>query len=236
MLQSSLRLRFVKVHKLPAYAIAVYADNALLDICFHGSRAAKQIHEFDRNMQAALNLSNMDSYEREILLRPVLEFCEHIKQVRVDLSMIVAARLLTDSPQCGFQQIWDSHRDKDFWEQSIIHDYELPLVFDARRDALVDAGVSLTPDSSRVRIRLPDRAQRFQKVAQLLRDGAAQAPSSRTSILGFDPEKPGGYRQEPEPMSREEWEYLMRTGVVPGERDWEDPVKRALRAKIDDPL
>jgi hypothetical protein len=224
------------MRELPVYAIAIYIDNSLVDVGFHGARIAQQIHDFDRSMQTILDLGNMDSYERERLLRPVLLFCEHVKQVRIDLSMIIAARLLTESPQSGFQQIWDRHRDKVFWEREIMADYEPPLLIGAKRSELVETGVLMPPGPSRIRVRLPQRSEHYQQVAELLRAGAARAPSPETSILGFDRMKPGGHRQNPEPMTRDEWERLMQTGVLPGEHNWNDAVQRQLAAKLEDPF
>jgi hypothetical protein len=48
--------------------------------------------------------------------------------------------------------------------------------------------------------------------------------------------KPGGHRQNPEPMTRDEWERLMQTGVLPGEHNWNDAVQRQLAAKLEDPF
>lgn len=237
MLQSRIQLRFVQMRELPVYAIAIYIDNSLVDVGFHGARIAQQIHDFDRSMQAILDLGNMDSYERERLLRPVLLFCEHIKQTRIDLSMIIAARLLSDSPTCGFQQIWDRHRDGGFWEREIMTDYESPLLIGAKRSELVETGVLKPPGPPRIRVRLPPQGvEHFQKVAELLRAGAARAPSPETSILGFDRLKPGGHRQKPEPMTRDQWEFVKKTGELPGATNWNEAVQRQLAAKLEDPI
>lgn len=233
---SRIQLRFKQVRALPAYAIVTYVDDDLSDVCFHGARAAQQIHSFDRDMQAILNLSNMDSFEREQILMPVLEFCEHVKQVRLDLSAIIAARLLNTKPENGFQQIWDTCPDKNVWEHRVLCDYELPVTIDVPRSDLANMGLQFQPSPPRIRVRLPSRAEGFQRLAQELRHRAARAPSPETSILGFDRTKPGGHRQEPEPMSREEWKYLLQTGVMAGERDWDDEVRRVRAAKLDDPL
>jgi hypothetical protein len=236
MLQSRIQLRFVQMRELPVYAIAIYIDNSLVDVGFHGARIAQQIHDFDRSMQTILDLGNMDSYERERLLRPVLLFCEHVKQVRIDLSMIIAARLLTESPQSGFQQIWDRHRDKVFWEREIMADYEPPLLIGAKRSELVETGVLMPPGPSRIRVRLPQRSEHYQQVAELLRAGAARAPSPETSILGFDRVKPGGHRQIPEPMTRDQWEFVKKTGELPGAMNWNIAEQQQLAAKLEDPF
>jgi hypothetical protein len=236
MLESKIRLRFVQMRELPVYAVASYIDNSLVDIGFHGARIAQQIHDFDRSMQAILDLGNMDSYERERLMRPVLLFCEHVKQTRLDLSMIIAARLLTDSPQSGFQQIWDRHRDEGFWEREMMTDYELPLLIGAKRSELVETGVLMPPGSPRIRVRMPQRAEHFQKVAELLRAGVARAPGLRTGLFEYNDEIPGGRPQKPEPMPQGEWERLMQTGKLPGEHDWDDEIRRMRAAKLTDPL
>lgn len=236
MLESKIRLRFVQMRELPVYAIAIYIDNSLVDVGFHGARIAQQIHDFDRSMQAILDLGNMDSYERERLLRPVLLFCEHVKQVRIDLGMIIAARLLTESPQSGFQQIWDRHRDKGFWEREIMTDYEPPLLIGAKRSELVETGVLMPPGPPRIRVRLPQRAEHYQQVAELLRAGVARAPGLRSGLFDYNDEIPGGPPQEPERMSRDEWKYLMQTGVLPGQHNWNDAEQRQLAAKLEDPI
>lgn len=233
---SRIRLRFTQVRALPAYAIVTYVDDDLSDVCFHGARAAQQIHAFDRDMQAILNLSNMDSFEREQLLMPVLEFCEHVKQVRLDLSAIIAARLLNTKPENGFQQIWDTCPDKNVWEHRVLCDYELPVTIDVPRSDLANMGLQFQPSPPRIRVRLPSRAEGFQRLAQELRQRAARAPSPETSMLGWDHRKPGGHPGELEPMSREQWEHVKLTGVLPGSTDWNYDERRVRAAKLDDPL
>ena len=237
MLQSRIQLRFVQMRELPVYAIAIYIDNSLVDVGFHGARIAQQIHDFDRSMQVILDLGNMDSYERERLLRPVLLFCEHVKQTRIDLSMIIAARLLTESPQSGFQQIWDRHRDEGFWERDIMTDYEPPLLIGAKRSELAETGVLMPPGPPRIRVRLPPQgAERFQEVVRLLRAGVARAPGLRSGLFDYNDEIPGGPPQEPELMTHDEREYLMQTGVLPGEHNWNQAFQQQLAAKLKDPF
>lgn len=230
---SHMKLRLVKLRGLSAYAIVVMIDNVFRDVCFYGARVALQIHTFDRDMQTELNVNDMSDYDREQLIRPLLRVSQNVMGARRDLSNILAARLLSPHHTNAFQQLWDAHPDVGLWETLVI-DAELPHEFRVEHQELQLAGIEpyRSGPSTRIRVREPHAPDRFQRLANILREGASKSPSALTSVLGLDPLKPGGWGQEPERMTAADWERVRQSGHMPGDRDWRSEDQKAFEKVI----
>jgi hypothetical protein len=125
-MQNRIRIRLVLMRGYNIYAVMLYINKELDEICFHSELAAKAIERFEQHMLTIPNMDGISNAERRLIFERGLAFCDHIDETKSAFTKIAAANVLVNTDNNSLQTLWQLTKGKNVvnWEE-LVNDVEI---------------------------------------------------------------------------------------------------------------